>query len=222
MGDIWNQNIQLTEEDKQYLGITDAKIAEIEAKKALKNNRLSDYLQIGEQLTTSALNGLSQGFYDEYEGGATALGYGLANLGMQAGHTLGFNVQAPTEDVWSAMKRGYINGRDYRRQVLEDARREMPWLSTGMEAVGAVGSPVNKVLGPISTGTLSGYGNSNTNGLGEISMNMGIGAAGNKLGDKIVNQVLGKGGAPIFRNASKNILGQSLQNGTLYLTNSED
>ena len=39
---------------------------------------------------------------------------------------------------------------------------------------------------------------------------------------KIVNQVLGKGGAPIFRNASKNILGQSLQNGTLYLTNSED
>ena len=36
MGDIWNQNIQLTEEDKQYLGITDAKIAEIEAKKALK------------------------------------------------------------------------------------------------------------------------------------------------------------------------------------------
>ena len=222
MGDIWNQNIMLTEEDKQYLDTTDAQIAEMEAKKTLKNDSLSDYLQTGEQLAASALNGLSQGFYDEYGGGTTALGYGLANLGMQAGQALGFNVQVPTEDVWSAMKRGYINGRDYHRQVLEKARREMPWLSTGMEVVGAVASPVNEILGPIGTGTLSGYGNSNTNRLGEISMNMGIGAAGNKIGDKLVNQVLGKGGAPIFRNASKNILGQSLQNGTLYLTNPEE
>ena len=217
MTDIWNKEVVLTDEDKQRLGITDEQIAAMEAKK--QQNNFDDYLQTGEQLATSALNGVSQGYYDEYEGGASALGNGLANLGMRAGHALGFNVQAPQEDVWTAMKRGYINGRDYRRRVLEGARREMPWLSTGMEAAGAVVSPANKVLGPIGTGTLSGYGNANTNDPDEISGNMFVGAIGNKIGDALVNTVLGKGGAPVLRSYIKNGLGQSIPNGIFYFNN---
>ncbi|MBR1605563.1 MAG: hypothetical protein IJ660_05610 [Alphaproteobacteria bacterium] len=197
MTDIWNKEIVLTDEDKQRLGITDEQIAAMEAKK--QQNSFTDYVNTGEQLATSALNGVSQGYYDEYEGGASALGYGLANLGMRAGQALGFNIQAPQEDVWSAMKRGYINGRDYRRRVLEGARREMPWLSTGMEAAGAVVSPANKVLGPISTGILSGYGNVNTNDPDEIFGNMVVGAVGNQIGEKVGSIIPNRAWAPIAR-----------------------
>ena len=220
MSDIWNKGVVLTLEDKQRLGITDEQIAALEAKK--QQNSFPDYLKTGEQLATSALNGVSQGYYDEYEGGASALGYGLANLGMRAGQALGFNIKAPQEDVWTAMKRGYYNGRDYRRQVLEDSRREMPWLSTGMEAVGAVVSPVNKTLGAVGTGALSGYGNADTNDPDEISGNIVVGAVGNKIGDTLVNTALGKGGAPILRSYIKNGLGQSIQNGISYFNNENE
>ena len=233
MSDIWNKEIILSDEEKQRLGITDAQMAELEAKKALSYNGQPDYLRTGEQLATSALNGLSQGYYDEYEGGSSALGYGLANLGMKAGHALGFNEQSPKEDVWNAMKRGYQNGRDYRRQVLEDARREMPWLSTGMEAVGAVTSPANKFLGanvyaPRSVqmsqnakniyklGVINGIGNSKENTPYDLGENIFASTSGNWIGNKITNQMYGGVGMPAMRSVTNGAFSQPIQSGLSY------
>lgn len=219
MSDIWDKEIDLTPEDKKRLGITDEQIEMLKNKK--QNKSFSDYLKTGEQLATSALNGLSQGFNDEYEGGASALGYGIANLGMRAGHALGLNDRVPTEDVWNAVKRGYIKGRDYRRQVLDDARQNMPWLSTGMEATGAVASPANKILGAIGTGVLSGYGNSNTNGLGEISRNMAVGAIGNKIGEKAGTIIPNRAWAPTARAVLRESISTGSQNGLQSMYNQE-
>ena len=228
MTDIWNKEIVLTDEDKQRLGITDEQIAAMKAKK--QQNNFADYVNTGEQLVTSALNGVSQGYYDEYEGGASALGNGLANLGMRAGHALGFNIQAPQEDVWTAMKRGYINGRDYRRQVLEDSRREMPLLSTGVEAAGAIVSPANKVLdvskyAPRSVqmandtkniyklGVINGVGNSNENTRYDLGENVLASTIGNRIGNSITNQMYGAIGMPIARNTANGIISQPVQSG---------
>lgn len=218
--DIWDKKINLTEEDRERLGINDEQLSKLQSKKEMSNQ----YLQQGEQIVTSLLNGLSQGYYDEYEGGATALGNGIANLGMQAGYSLGLTEQAPQEDVLSAMKRGYRNGRDYRRQVLEDAHREIPWISTGMETAGAVVSPANKILGPVGTGALSGYGNSNTNRLDEILMNMSIGAAGNLTGNAIIKNVPNSMWSPIARNIAREAISKGSQNSiqTLYNYNKEE
>lgn len=228
MTDIWNKEVVLTDEEKQRLGITDEQVAALEAKK--QQNNFADYVNTGEQLATSALNGLSQGFYDEYEGGASALGYGLVNLGMRTGHALGLNVQAPQENVWTAMKRGYTNGRDYRRQVLDDSRQNMPWLSTGMEAVGAIVSPANKVLGvskyaPRSVqmanntkniyklGVINGVGNSDENTPYDIGENIFESTLGNWAGNKITNQMFGAIGMPIARNTANGIISQPVQSG---------
>lgn len=79
-------------------------------------------LRKAEQLTTAALDGLSLGWADELEGAASAVGYGLASLNPQWNKT--------NESFWDAMKRGYVKGRDNRRQVLAQGLQENPTTTT--------------------------------------------------------------------------------------------
>ena len=79
-------------------------------------------LRKAEQLTTAALDGLSLGWTDELEGAASAVGYGLASLNPQWDKT--------NESFWDAMKRGYVKGRDNRRQVLAQGLQENPTTTT--------------------------------------------------------------------------------------------
>ena len=86
-------------------------------------------------------------------------------------------------------------------------------LNTGMEAAGAVASPANKILGAIGTGVLSGYGNSNTNGLGEIASNMIVGATGNKIGEKAGTIIPDRAWAPTARSILRESVSTGSQNG---------
>lgn len=157
---------------------------------------------------------------------------------MRAGQALGFNIQPPQEDVWSAMKRGYINGRDYRRQVLDSARREMPLLSTGMEAVGAIASPANKIgINPYAPrsvqmanntrniytlGAINGIGNSDENTPYNLSKNVLASTIGNRVGNGITNQMYGAMGMPIARNMANGIISQPVQSGVSNITDKID
>ena len=190
-------------------------------------------LQEGEYIASAGLNGLTQGTIDEIEGGVKGLGYGVANLGMRALNSLGADIQVPQETFSQAYNRGYISGRDYRRQVLENARENSPVLSTGAEMFGSIVSPANNIFrvsntAPLSykatanlknslaTGAISGYGNSNTNELGEVAGNIGKNLFVNFTGNKAANRALGRGGDPLVRNTIGNAVSYGLQKGLSY------
>ena len=146
-------------------------------------------------------------------------------------------IERKMTDIWNKEvvltdeeKRWYINGHDYRRRVLEGARREMPWLSTGMEAAGAVVSPANKVLGvskyaPRSVqmanntkniyklGVINGVGNSNENSPHDLGKNVLASTTGNRIGNSITNQMFGAIGMPIARNTVNGLVSQPVQSG---------
>ena len=190
-------------------------------------------LQEGEYLASSGLNGLTQGTIDEIEGGIKGAGYGVTNLGMRALNSLGADIRAPQETFSQAYNRGYITGRDYRRQVLENARENSPVLSTGAEMFGSIVSPANNMFrvsstAPLSykattnlknsltTGAASGYGNSNTNELDEVAWNVGKGVMGNLGGHWGADRTLGRGGDPLVRNTIGNTVSYGLQKGLSY------
>lgn len=184
-------------------------------------------LREGEYLATAGLNGLSQGYSDEIEGAMTGLGYGIANAGMQIGRKLGFNIRDPQESFSEAVARGYRNGRDYRRGVLAEARQNSPYLSGIMESTGSVVSPLNNIFrvskaaplrmrdwnnykNTIATGALSAYGNSDTNDVREVGPNLLIGVSGNIGGNKITNDLFGRGGSALRRNVVTDVISRPL------------
>lgn len=88
-------------------------------------------LRTAEQAVTGALDGLTLGWLDEINGATNAVGYGIGAWATGR------------ENPWDAMKRGYVLGRDNRRQVLQDGLNENPALVNTMQVVGAIASPVN-------------------------------------------------------------------------------
>ncbi len=175
-------------------------------------------LRKAEQLTTAALDGLSLGWADELEGAASAVGYGLASLNPQWNKT--------NESVWDAMKRGYVRGRDNRRQVLAQGLQENPTATTVAQMAGAYASPIkfskysktaplevqNKLnqYEAVANGIAYGFGSGQDNWPNYAQQSV-IGVGGNLLGNWLANQAFGRAANPLARNAFNTISGQATE-----------
>lgn len=173
-----------------------------------------------EQLATGALDGFSHGWFDELEGLASAAGYGLASLNPKWNKT--------NESIWDAMKRGYVNGRDNRRQVLAQGLQENPAATTLAQMAGAVSSPINlfryskatplrikNILNKknaITNGVIYGFGSGQDDWL-NYAQQIGTGLAGNVIGNRSAIKHFGPAANPLIRNIFSAISGQ----GTDYL-----
>ncbi len=171
-----------------------------------------------EQLTTAALDGLSLGWADELEGAASAVGYGLASLNPQWNKT--------NESVWDTMKRGYVKGRDNRRQVLAQGLQKSPIATTVAQMAGAYASPVH-FLGYSKTAPLRIQNKLNNYNTAANGIAYGIGSgqdnwqnyaqqtlsglAGNLLGNKLVTQAFGRAANPLIRNAFSTASGEATE-----------
>lgn len=167
-------------------------------------------LRKAEQLTTAALDGLSLGWADELEGAASAVGYGLASLNPQWNKT--------NESFWDAMKRGYVKGRDNRRQVLAQGLQENPTTTTVTQMAGAYASPINlfkySKTAPLgiqnklnnynaaANGIIYGIGSGQDNWQ-NYAQQIGIGLVGNFAGNRFAAQAFGRAVNPLIRNAFK-------------------
>lgn len=165
-------------------------------------------LRKAEQLTTAALDGLSLGWADELEGAASAVGYGLASLNPQWNKT--------NESFWDAMKRGYVKGRDNRRQVLAQGLQENPTTTTVTQMAGAYASPINlfkySKTAPLgiqnklnnynaaANGIIYGIGSGQDNWQ-NYAQQIGIGLVGNFAGNRFAAQAFGRAVNPLIRNA---------------------
>ena len=89
-------------------------------------------------VVNAAEQGLSLGWSDEIAGVSNALGYALGSLNPK------WNKRH--ESLWEAAKRGYIEGRDHSRQVLEEGREREPVLTGISEGVGAMATPANWIF----------------------------------------------------------------------------
>ena len=163
-------------------------------------------LRKAEQMSTGALDGVSLGWADELEGAASAVGYGLASLNPRWNRT--------NESVWNAMKRGYVQGRDNRRQVLDEGLRENPKATMIAQMAGAFASPIKffrySKTAPLSVkGKLDKYNNI-ANGLAygagsgqdnwqNYTQQTGIGIAGNMIGNRASQQAFGRAVGPLAR-----------------------
>ena len=163
-------------------------------------------LRKAEQLTTAALDGLSLGWADELEGAASAVGYGLASLNPKWNKT--------NESVWDAMKRGYVQGRDNRRQVLAQGLQENPTATTVAQIAGAYASPINlfrysktaplgvknklNKYNAVANGIVYGIGSGQDNWQ-NYAQQVGIGLVGNLGGNWIANRAFGRAASPTIR-----------------------
>ena len=163
-------------------------------------------LRKAEQLTTAALDGLSLGWADELEGAASAVGYGLASLNPKWNKT--------NESVWDAMKRGYVRGRDNRRQVLAQGLQENPTATTVAQIAGAYASPINvfrysktsplevqnklNQYNAVANGIVYGLGSGQDNWQ-NYAQQVGIGLVGNLGGNWIANRAFGRAASPTIR-----------------------
>lgn len=261
--DIWDKQLYLTPEERARCGlppedepqaqvnntqvpVNNAQVLPENAPQMQVNNEPQEsspglgatILRKGEQVTSAMMNGLTQGYEDEIEGGLKAVGYGLANAGMRAGRALGADWQVPQEGVWDAMKRGYVQGRDARRQVLNDAYEEMPIISTGMETIGSIASPVNKLFGwqrganpmaprsmrikanrnaTLGTAGINAVGNSDDFRAGEMGKNGVISTLGSFAGYGAANGLLGRFGNDFARAVLSGGVAQPVQSGVSYL-----
>ena len=168
-----------------------------------------------EQLATGALDGFSLGWFDELEGLASAAGYGLASLNPKWNKT--------NESAWDAMKRGYVNGRDNRRQILAQGLQENPVSTTLAQMAGAVSSPINlfrytkttplrikNVLNKknaITNGVIYGFGSGQDDWL-NYAQQIGIGLTGNLMGNLSAIKQFGPAANPLTRNIFSVISGQ--------------
>ena len=175
-------------------------------------------LRKAEQLTTAALDGLSLGWADELEGAASTVGYGLASLNPQWNKT--------NESVWDAMKRGYVRGRDNRRQVLAQGLQESPTATTVAQMAGAYASPIkfskysktaplevkNKLnkYNAVTNGIIYGFGSGQDNWQNYAQQSV-IGVGGNLLGNRFATQAFGRAANPLARNAFSTIGGQATE-----------
>lgn len=173
-------------------------------------------LRKAEQLTTAALDGLSLGWTDELEGAASAVGYGLASLNPQWDKT--------NESFWDAMKRGYVKGRDNRRQVLAQGLQENPTTTTITQMAGAYASPINLFkysktapLGiqnklnnydAVANGIIYGIGSGQDNWQ-NYAQQIGIGLVGNFAGNRFAAQAFGRAVNPLIRNAFSTASGEA-------------
>ena len=172
-------------------------------------------LRKAEQLTTGALDGVSLGWADELEGAASAVGYGLASLNPSWNRT--------NESVWDAMKRGYVQGRDNRRQVLAEGLQENPTATTVAQMVGAFASPIKSFryskTAPLSVKDMLNKHEIFTNGLiygigsGQDSwQNYArqtlIGILGNRIGYRASRQALGRAASPLGRSIFNTLSGR--------------
>ena len=175
-------------------------------------------LRKAEQLTTAALDGLSLGWADELEGAASAVGYGLASPNPKWNKT--------NESVWDAMKRGYVQGRDNRRQVLAQGLQENPTATTVAQMAGAYASPIklfrysktaplgvkNKLnkYNAAANGIIYGFGSGQDNWQNYAQQSV-IGVGGNLLGNRFATQAFGRAANPLARNAFSTIGGQATE-----------
>ena len=175
-------------------------------------------LRKAEQLTTAALDGLSLGWADELEGAASSVGYGLASLNPKWNKT--------NESVWDAMKRGYVQGRDNRRQVLAQGLQENPTATTVAQMAGAYASPIklfrysktaplgvkNKLnkYNAAANGIIYGFGSGQDNWQNYAQQSV-IGVGGNLLGNRFATQAFGRAANPLARNAFSTIGGQATE-----------
>ena len=173
-------------------------------------------LRKAEQLTTAALDGLSLGWADELEGAASAVGYGLASLNPQWNKT--------NESFWDAMKRGYVKGRDNRRQVLAQGLQENPMTTTVTQMAGAYASPINlfkySKTAPLgiqnklnnynaaANGIIYGIGSGQDNWQ-NYAQQIGIGLVGNFAGNRFAAQAFGRAVNPLIRNAFSTASGEA-------------
>ena len=163
-------------------------------------------LRKAEQLSTGALDGVSLGWADELEGAASAVGYGLASLNPRWNRT--------NESVWNAMKRGYVQGRDNRRQVLDEGLRENPKATMIAQMAGAFASPIKffrySKTAPLSVKEKLDKYNNIANGLAygagsgqdnwqNYTQQTGIGIAGNMIGNHVSQQAFGRAVGPLAR-----------------------
>ena len=171
-----------------------------------ERRRCEDWLHYGEYAATAAEQGLSLGWADEMEGAARAVGYGFANPGIRVLRKFGADFQDPAEDWIDAVKRGYMEGRDQRRQIYKEGREQAPVLTGTMEYMGATLSPVELVkvprLASVHVKTAKRAANSKINGLiygwgvsedlNEYPLNIFTGIVGNWFGHKAVNNIFGR------------------------------
>lgn len=173
-------------------------------------------LRKAEQLTTAALDGLSLGWADELEGAASAVGYGLASLNPQWNKT--------NESFWDAMKRGYVKGRDNRRQVLAQGLQENSTTTTVTQMAGAYASPINlfkySKTAPLgiqnklnnynaaANGIIYGIGSGQDNWQ-NYAQQIGIGLVGNFAGNRFAAQAFGRAVNPLIRNAFSTASGEA-------------
>ena len=163
-------------------------------------------LRKAEQMSTGALDGVSLGWADELEGAASAVGYGLASLNPRWNRT--------NESVWNAMKRGYVQGRDNRRQVLDEGLRENPKATMIAQMAGAFASPIKffrySKTAPLSVKRKLDKYNNIANGLAygagsgqdnwqNYTQQTGIGIAGNLIGNRVSQQAFGRAVGPLAR-----------------------
>ncbi len=173
-------------------------------------------LRKAEQLTTAALDGLSLGWADELEGAASTVGYGLASLNPQWNKT--------NESFWDAMKRGYVKGRDNRRQVLAQGLQENSTTTTVIQMAGAYASPINlfkySKTAPLgiqnklnnynaaANGIIYGIGSGQDNWQ-NYAQQIGIGLVGNFAGNRFAAQAFGRAVNPLIRNAFSTASGEA-------------
>ena len=175
-------------------------------------------LRKAEQLTTAALDGLSLGWADELEGAVSAVGYGVASLNPKWNKT--------NESVWDAMKRGYVRGRDNRRQVLAQGLQESPTATTVAQMAGAYASPINLFkysktaplgvknklnnYGAATNGIIYGFGSGQDNWQNYAQQTLS-GLIGNLGGNWLTNQAVGRAASPFIRNAFSTASGEATE-----------
>ena len=175
-------------------------------------------LRKAEQLTTAALDGLSLGWADELEGAASAVGYGVASLNPQWNKI--------NESFWDAMKRGYVRGRDNRRQVLAQGLQESPTATTVAQMAGAYASPINvfrysktsplevqnklNQYNAVANGIVYGFGLGQDNWQNYAQQTLS-GLVGNLAGNKIATQAFGRAVNPLIRNAFSMASGEATE-----------
>ncbi|MDR1025762.1 MAG: peptidoglycan-binding protein [Lactobacillus sp.] len=192
-----------------------------ETEKKLNENLYKQILRKAKYSSAAAMQGQSLGFSDEIEGVLGGIGYGIGSLNPK------WNKK--NETVPEAIKRGYIENRDNRRAHLEEAYRESPFLTGASEAIGAISSPAGQAFKAAKTAPLGVKSRKNiteaiatggTYGVGvsenekkDYAKNIGLGIAGNYIGYRFSNNILGRSGSPLARSLINEGIGSLLKNG---------
>lgn len=168
--------------------------------------------------SAGAMQGLSLGFSDEIEGAMGGLGYGIGSLNPKWNQS--------GESFTEAVKRGYVEKRDNRREHIKKGYEKSPAVMMTSELITALGSPggllfkVSKtapltikarknLVEAVATGGAYGVGVSE-GGVDDYAKNIGLGALSSYAGNRVTQKAFGRGNA----NSSKNLLEQSIISGT--------